>query len=637
MSIEKRSRFFRIRSLKKCLVLSFILLICALFAIFFYYIFGIAARTKSWERKNFLELSELAAERLQGALADSQNVAVTLGYSAACQKFLLSENPNVVIEAKRTASDTISYARLYGNHFKDIVLLGVNERLISNTTSYREITELVLTMTGMGSMEERRFTDGFYAPVIVDRDSQYLVYVFPVYGNIDGYRYRYNPITGLVIYDLDELLSLAGLDSYEDSVSVLLHQGEALGSSRALSEEEAGAIGRLSGGENEAVIGSRQYLWCRQEMAGTGLELYFLLPNQAGHQPFFRMGNMPLLLIILFLMLILILMVWILRGLHHDIYRLVSDIRRAENTEKRVHTPYIQELGPISEVLNKTFESLRAAHQREQSLMADKHEAVLAQTQAEMLAYRSQITPHFLFNTLESMRSLAHHYKAEPIEGLIGGMSQMFRYSLEAPQLVTLRAEIGHLESYLSVMEVRFPGRYRVQKALEEETLSCYLPSMSLQPLVENMIKHGFQGRMNGVILIQSFLEGNCVVVRVADNGVGIKEERLEEIRRGLYERTKGEARKPSGTREQLGEGSAEPISAGGIPSGLEGLVGKRSEDVNIGLANISRRLCLNFGEEARMEIRSKEDYYTVIELHIPVQGGRGEDTPKKEYESLPL
>ena len=190
MSIEKRSRFFRIRSLKKCLVLSFILLICALFAIFFYYIFGIAARTKSWERKNFLELSELAAERLQGALADSQNVAVTLGYSAACQKFLLSENPNVVIEAKRTASDTISYARLYGNHFKDIVLLGVNERLISNTTSYREITELVLTMTGMGSMEERRFTDGFYAPVIVDRDSQYLVYVFPVYGNIDGYRYR---------------------------------------------------------------------------------------------------------------------------------------------------------------------------------------------------------------------------------------------------------------------------------------------------------------------------------------------------------------------------------------------------------------------------------------------------------------
>jgi len=160
---------------------------------------------------------------------------------------------------------------------------------------------------------------------------------------------------------------------------------------------------------------------------------------------------------------------------------------------------------------------------------------------------------------------------------------------------------------------------------------------MSLQPLVENMIKHGFQGRMNGVILIQSFLEGNCVVVRVADNGVGIKEERLEEIRRGLYERTKGEARKPSGIREQLGEDSAEPISAGRIPSGLEGLVGKSSEDVNIGLANISRRLCLNFGEEARMEIRSKEDYYTVIELHIPVQGGRGEDTPKKEYESLPL
>lgn len=306
---------------------------------------------------------------------------------------------------------------------------------------------------------------------------------------------------------------------------------------------------------------------------------------------------MPLLLIIFFLMLILILMVWILKGLHHDIYRLVSDIKRAENTEKRVHTPYIQELGPISEVLNKTFESLRAAHQREQSLMADKHEAVLAQTQAEMLAYRSQITPHFLFNTLESMRSLAHHYKAAPIEGLIGGMSQMFRYSLEAAQLVPLQAEIGHLDSYLSVMEVRFPGRYRIQKDLSKETLSAYLPSMSLQPLVENMIKHGFRGRVGGAILIQSFLEESGFVVRIADNGVGMSEKRLAEVRQGLYERS-----------ESVGE----------IPAGLKGLVGKRSEDVNIGLANISRRLRLNFGEEARLEIRSKEEYYTVVELHVP-------------------
>ena len=597
MPVEKRSRFFRIRSLKKCLVLSFVLLICALFAIFFYYIFGIAARTKNWERNNFLELSGLATERVAQALTDSQNAAVTVGYSAACQRFLLSRNPSVVIEAKRTASETIGYAGLYGSHFKDIVLLGVHERVLSNTNSYREIVELALVMTEMETMEKRRFAETLYAPVVVDRNSQYLVYLFPVYGNIDGYRYRYNPITGLVIYDLEELLSLASLDSYEDSVSVLLYKGEAIGSSRALSEEEEEALVGLSEKETSAVIDSKQYLLCRQNISGAGLELFFLLPNSAAHQSFFRIENMPLLLIIFFLMLILILMVWILKGLHHDIYRLVSDIKRAENTEKRVHTPYIQELGPISEVLNKTFESLRAAHQREQSLMADKHEAVLAQTQAEMLAYRSQITPHFLFNTLESMRSLAHHYKAAPIEGLIGGMSQMFRYSLEAAQLVPLQAEIGHLDSYLSVMEVRFPGRYRIQKDLSKETLSAYLPSMSLQPLVENMIKHGFQGRVGGAILIQSFLEESGFVVRIADNGVGMSEKRLAEVRQGLYERS-----------ESVGE----------IPAGLKGLVGKRSEDVNIGLANISRRLRLNFGEEARLEIRSKEEYYTVVELHVP-------------------
>ena len=76
-----------------------------------------------------------------------------------------------------------------------------------------------------------------------------------------------------------------------------------------------------------------------------------------------------------------------------------------------------------------------------------------------------------------------------------------------------------------------------------------------------------------------------------------MSEKRLAEVRQGLYERS-----------ESVGE----------IPAGLKGLVGKRSEDVNIGLANISRRLRLNFGEEARLEIRSKEEYYTVVELHVP-------------------
>lgn len=604
MAEPRRTRLFRTRSLEKSLVLSFALLICALLAISLYYFFEIIQKNRRWEQENFLNSSGLAVQRLQNTLNSSQNMAISVGYSAPCQRFLLSRDADVVIEARTPAADMLGYAKTYGEGFKDIVLLGIHERKLSNTNAYQDIVNL--TFPSAAADQGRRFRQPFYS-CADSFGKRYLVYSFPVYGVIDGYRYSYNPITGMVIYDLTDLFSLLRPDAYEDSVVILLHREEYLGSSRPLLPEEDQALQTLSEGAADTVIGGRQYLTHRLNVEGTGLELLFLLPGEAIRQNFFRMENMPLFLIVLFLLCIIALMVWLLRGLHHDIGRLVSDIRRSESTEKPVHTPYIRELGPISEVLNNTFSSLRSAHQRERKLAEDKHEAVLAQMRAEMTAYRSQITPHFLFNTLESMRSLAHHYGAEPIEELIGGMSQMFRYSLQAPALVPLKSEIGHLESYLSVMEVRFPGRYRIRKDVPEETLACRLPSMSLQPLVENMIKHGFRERRSGTMLIQSFLTEEGFVVRVADNGVGISEVRLAQVRRNL-----------EGAELFDREESAEAESPGRIPEQTQEAAGQIPDDINIGLANIHRRLRLNFGERAGLEIRSKEDYYTVVELHIP-------------------
>lgn len=239
------------------------------------------------------------------------------------------------------------------------------------------------------------------------------------------------------------------------------------------------------------------------------------------------------------------------------------------------------------------MERLQNAMQEEKRLTRLTYEAELAQSRAEMLAYRSQINPHFLFNTLESARSLAHRYHAAPVEQLVGGMSQMFRYSIYAPPIVPLEEELGQLGGYLAVMEVRFPGRFAVLEDIAPETLDWPVLPMLLQPLCENALTHAFNGR-RGKLLVQTFVEAGRLHVRIADNGKGISEEQLRQILWKM-KNTDGET-----------ADVAEKEWDFGVPKG------------SIGLPNIYRRLKLTFGDHAHLLLRSKEGYYTVAELVIP-------------------
>lgn len=587
----------RPRSLRKSLVFSFMLLSCALAAIFSYCVFGIVKQASTWRNDNFLQATSRSLERLEKVLADSQEAAQSAAYSAACQTYLLSSSATSVIESKRSATDLMSYISMYGESFKDVVLLSNRGRRLSITNSYTEIVELALGMVEIG--DDLRFERPIYSPIILDRSSRYIVYLFPTYGNIDGYRYQFNPIAGAVIYDMEDLLQLARLDGYEDSISILENGKTVLGSSRSLSAAEASSLRSLREGQTTLAMSGTRYLIKRRAIGSSGLQLVSLLPDQATHLYLAQIADMPILLITLFLFSILVFSVGILRGLHSDIGRLTKNIRLTENSTTPIPPPRISELAPISDALNKTFATLREAHQWEQQLMADRHKAQLAQAEAEMLAYRSQINPHFLFNTLESARSLAHHYGAEPVEELVGGMSQMFRYSLHAPAIVPLMDELHHLDSYFSVIATRFPGRYRLLKDIPPKALTCPVPSMLLQPIMENTINHAFAGRMHGTILVQAFYRGNDLILRIADNGSGMDAAAVDALTHSLQ------------------DGG---VPAKASPDSLSSLLDQPSKDVSIGLANIYHRLKLSFGEAAGLHIRSKEDYYTVIEVHIPPQ-----------------
>lgn len=156
-------------------------------------------------------------------------------------------------------------------------------------------------------------------------------------------------------------------------------------------------------------------------------------------------------------------------------------------------------------------------HEQEKLLLAAKVEAL-----------KSQINPHFLFNTLASVSSLIR-LQPETAREVIQKLSGLLRKLMaNQVQFVTLREELAALDEYLDIEVIRFGPRLVVRKAVAPDTLDIIIPSLLLQPLVENCIKHGFARKVGpGTITIRSWREDRQVFIEVADDGLGISDERL--------------------------------------------------------------------------------------------------------------
>jgi two-component system LytT family sensor kinase len=147
---------------------------------------------------------------------------------------------------------------------------------------------------------------------------------------------------------------------------------------------------------------------------------------------------------------------------------------------------------------------------------------------AKVEALKSQINPHFLFNTLASVSSLIR-LQPETAREVIQKLSGLLRKLMNTHvQFVTLREELAAIDEYLDIEVIRFGSRLVVRKSIAPDTLDVIIPSLLLQPLVENCIKHGFARKVGpGTITIRSWRENGQAMIEIADDGLGISDERL--------------------------------------------------------------------------------------------------------------
>lgn len=150
----------------------------------------------------------------------------------------------------------------------------------------------------------------------------------------------------------------------------------------------------------------------------------------------------------------------------------------------------------------------------------------------ELKALESQINPHFLFNTLNTIARMALIENAPQTEELIYNLSDILRYSLKnIDQLVDIATEINNIKKYLYIQNIRYGDRISYSIEINEEILNTQIPVMTLQPLVENSIIHGLEGKVeNGFIKINGYRDNNFAIIEIIDNGSGIPQNILSNL-----------------------------------------------------------------------------------------------------------
>ena len=163
---------------------------------------------------------------------------------------------------------------------------------------------------------------------------------------------------------------------------------------------------------------------------------------------------------------------------------------------------------------------------REREFLASRLEAQLAQAQLDSL--RMQLHPHFLFNTLNSIVGLVRDNKNQAAVNMLVGLSDLLRHTLEhsSRQEVELREELNFIKLYLSIQEMRFSDRLRIELDIDPATSKALVPNLILQPLTENALRHGIaRSASSGMVGIRSAVEDGHLRLTVYDNGAGLPDD----------------------------------------------------------------------------------------------------------------
>lgn len=569
----------RLLQISLAIMLLFLLIISVLYYLFIY------TFSQDQFESSFQTFSESIETQLDAQFHSVEQSAIQLSYFSNMQEILFSKDPLVYLSNISGCNQLLDYLKMASPMITEVIITSpYGHTFYSGTTGkyrYQQFAEKII-------QDNQNMThNSFFLTIPPEDDSNQLpqlVYCFQVHNTLlPGYvsnEYAF----GMALIDINILAGLSSSGNYEREIKAILYCDDVVYTSREVSQAEMAAL--QEGIQGHFRLGGVEFTCHTVMLENLDMSIVDLVPTADLLQNSVMARNIGT-AVLLVTCACLIFSTWFI--LHHisvPVKQMVTDMRDIQKgVQKSLTLPKLSDLRYVAESVNRTLDVLETSNRRQQEMSHTLYQTTLGQKQAQLNAYKNQISPHFLFNTLESMRSMVHHYQVPILENMLTSLASLFRYSLRSNLVVSLREELNHVQYYFNVMDMRTPQRYELRVEVSSEALRHPLLSMVLQPLVENSITHGFRRKRKPCILLlqgQVNEENGMLCLTVVDNGTGIPMEKLQELEQRCFQE-----------EEAL-------------------------HNDHIGLENVLHRLRLFYGDDFRFSLRSKEGHYTAVTLYIP-------------------
>ena len=253
----------------------------------------------------------------------------------------------------------------------------------------------------------------------------------------------------------------------------------------------------------------------------------------------------------------------------------------------------------LPELKTKSLRELSLGIEASIRRIEDEYSDKMLDKQFRLNALQSQINPHFLYNTLECIRSEALIQHNQEIANMAQSLARFFRYSIsQRDTIVTIQDELNNIRNYIAIQEFRFEHRFyfHIEAENDDELMECLVPKMIIQPIVENAIFHGLEPKFGkGEIKIIIRDTDDIMLMMITDNGVGMSPDQLKQLREAIQ--------KPNLMQNDLDSGHGNGIA----------------------LPNVNQRIRLTFGAPYGMEIYSTVNEGTEVQIKFPKVHNRTE------------
>ena len=433
------------------------------------------------------------------------------------------------------------------------------------TTMGREVT---LPEKQMYLRSEEDLNADWYFPEI---DDFYYAYYYPIYGGSDG-----SQQIGMCVFILEHWRIDGTLHNIlNDSVSAML-----LSDSNNL-DLSYHAFGSVPADGNMSELRENPDFVYREGNWQNGIRIAVAVSisgNTSGSSGIRKMILVAAILTTVLLTIIILFSYSQLARPIHELDRFIDD--SIGHPERRLNMKRTDEIGKVASSLDHMLDENQRMIEEIKDSKIRLYETELAQQKMEILAYRNQINPHFLYNTLSCMRDMALIKDEDSIAEMAMALSDIFRYAVKGSNIVTVSDEVSYIEKFARIIEYRFMGKILIKTNVPEEVLDKPMIRFFIQPLVENAVFHGLEGKMgNGSVDVTIESVDDRLQLTVTDDGCGMDEETLGKLRE---------------------------------------IIENPKESKGIGISNIVQRLRLFYGDDYTMSADSIEDEGTVIRISVP-------------------